>query len=95
MNDLRIEAVWPGREPHVPVVLELPHGATLADALACIARRDDFPPLDLAATPVGIFGQIVSDRTRRLEQGDRIELYRPLSVDPMTARRLRISRRAD
>ncbi len=37
---------------------------------------------------VGIWGRCV-DKTRVLKEGDRLELYRPLTTDPKTARRLR------
>lgn len=40
----------------------------------------------------GIFGEIC-DRSRRVESGDRIELYRPLEVDPKEARRARARER--
>jgi putative ubiquitin-RnfH superfamily antitoxin RatB of RatAB toxin-antitoxin module len=70
------------------VAVQLPEGATVADALA----RANLPAApdgaDLAACPVGIFGQ----RTRRdtvLADGDRVELYRPLSADAKQARRRR------
>jgi putative ubiquitin-RnfH superfamily antitoxin RatB of RatAB toxin-antitoxin module len=72
------------------VAVHLPEGATVADAL----ERAQLPAApdgaDLAACPVGIFGQ----RARRdtvLADGDRIELYRPLSVDAKQARRRRIA----
>jgi putative ubiquitin-RnfH superfamily antitoxin RatB of RatAB toxin-antitoxin module len=37
---------------------------------------------------VGIFGEICG-RDRRLQDGDRVELYRSLIVDPKAARRAR------
>lgn len=40
----------------------------------------------------GIFGE-VCDRSRRIESGDRIELYRALEVDPKEARRARARER--
>ena len=37
---------------------------------------------------IGIWGQ-KTDADQRLENGDRLEIYRPLVVDPKVARRLR------
>jgi putative ubiquitin-RnfH superfamily antitoxin RatB of RatAB toxin-antitoxin module len=68
--------------------LQLPVGSTVADALDAAAEREAFAALDLRSMPVGIFGERV-ERTRRLADGDRVELYRPLQVDPREARRQR------
>ena len=69
---------------------KLPAGAKVADALAKagVAVRLD----DLGAAGVGIYGCVVSlDQT--LQTGDRVELYRPLRVDPKQARRQRAAAR--
>lgn len=46
------------------------------------------PEIDLARDPVGRFGEVVC-LTDVVREGDRIEIYRALRVDPKTARRLR------
>lgn len=66
--------------------VELGAGATVADALLAVAEWEPFVGLDLAALPVGVFNQLVKDRGQLLFEGDRVEIYRPLEVDPMTAR---------
>jgi len=48
----------------------------------------EFPELDLQQAPLGIFGKAVKDETV-LRDGDRIEVYRPLLIDPKEARRKR------
>jgi putative ubiquitin-RnfH superfamily antitoxin RatB of RatAB toxin-antitoxin module len=94
VSDVRIcvEVVYalPARERHLE--LTLTQGATVADALARVAGAPEFADLDLESISVGIYGRVVTDRNQRLNEGDRIELYRPLTVDPMTARRRRASR---
>ncbi|MBI3102085.1 MAG: RnfH family protein [Burkholderiales bacterium] len=68
--------------------LALPLGATVADALVqCRASGV------LTAEPVaaGIWGRLVPQATL-LQDGDRLELYRPLTVDPKLARRQRFAR---
>jgi putative ubiquitin-RnfH superfamily antitoxin RatB of RatAB toxin-antitoxin module len=53
----------------------------------------EFPEIDLATAPMGIFSKIEpSPSTRILQPGDRVELYRPLELDPKEARRLRAER---
>lgn len=65
--------------------LRLPAGATLADALA--AAGDRLPPA-AAGWTMGVWGRR-ANAGRVLRSGDRVELYRPLTVDPKQARRLR------
>jgi uncharacterized protein len=77
------------------VELSLPVEATIADALDRVRNLPEFRGVDIDNAPVGIFGAVMADRSQRLSEGDRVEIYRPLTVDPMTARRLRASRRAE
>ena len=60
--------------------LELPEGATVAQALAAAGLSPD--------TPCAVFAQ-KAHAADRLHAGDRLDIAAPLSVDPMTARRLR------
>jgi putative ubiquitin-RnfH superfamily antitoxin RatB of RatAB toxin-antitoxin module len=62
--------------------------ATLADALAMARGDPDYGGVDWDRAAVGIFG-VPAVRQRALRDGDRVEIYRPLAVDPKTARRAR------
>ncbi len=88
-----IEAVYALPGCQYEVQLELADGACVADALAALATCEGFAELDLVSVPVGIYGREVA-RARRLEAGDRLEIYRPLQLDPMTARRQRALRQS-
>lgn len=74
--------------------LRLPEGATLADALLAGARLMpgvSLPAPDGSAGPAwGIWGKPAKASTR-LRDGDRVEWYRPLTVDPKVARRERFA----
>jgi hypothetical protein len=80
MARLRVEVVraLPGRADRVG--LELEEGATVRAALAAAGQ-----PETLA---VGIHGRRAALDTP-LRDGDRVEIYRPLGVDPKEARRKR------
>ena len=80
----------PGRQDVID--LDLPEGSTVEDALAAaeIARR--FPELDTTRIQVGIWSQPCT-RAARLREGDRVEIYRPLTADPKQMRRERARRR--
>lgn len=85
---LRIEVVYCPRPGSTDLVaLTLPAGSTLADALAASglpARH----ALDAATLRAGIWSRVCEPATP-LRDRDRVEIYRPLVVDPKEARRLR------
>lgn len=79
---MRVEIACPDGADYRVIEAELPAGATAADALA---RCN----LALGADGMlGVFGRAVTADTP-LADGDRLELYLPLRVDPKTARRRR------
>ena len=45
-----------------------------------------FPHIDLATQKVGVFGKLVKPEAK-LRPGDRIEIYRPITCDPLTVPR--------
>ncbi|MDM9557524.1 RnfH family protein [Bordetella petrii] len=72
--------------------LALPAGATVAQALQASGLAAAFPGLDPWACGVGIFGRQCRADTP-LADGDRVEIYRPLTYDPMVSRRRRAEHR--
>lgn len=74
--------------------LQLPAGANAAQALQACQFIGEFPEYAHNAPPMGVYGQVCS-ADRILVDGDRLEIYRPLTYDPMESRRRRaIHRRA-
>ncbi|KGO99102.1 RnfH family protein [Novilysobacter defluvii] len=84
---MRVEVVraWPRR--HELRVVELAAGATVADAVRAAGFQDDAESVGAA-----VFGVAATPDTA-LQDGDRVELLRPLLVDPKEARRRRASGR--
>jgi putative ubiquitin-RnfH superfamily antitoxin RatB of RatAB toxin-antitoxin module len=83
---IAVRVAWsaaPGEAAEIE--LELPAGATLADAIVAWRIRTG---ATLVAERVGIWGRPRAPATR-LKPGDRVEVWRPLQVDPMEARRAR------
>lgn len=85
-DSIRIEVVFATTERQRLVELTMPDGATVSDAIAQSGMAKHFPEVDLGGLPVGIWGRVVP-RNERLSDGDRVEVYRPLDVDPREARR--------
>ena len=79
MSSIRVEVVsaWPERAEIRR--LELPAGSHVRDALRAA---------DVKADAVGVFGKRVN-LNARLADGDRVEVYRPLVLDPKERRRQR------
>ena len=82
----------PGAAEEVEV--ELPFGATLLDALQASGVRERCPTLAWCEGAVGIWGRLRPLDTV-LQAGDRVELYRPLEIDPKEARRRRQQRQRE
>ncbi|MFU8813800.1 MAG: RnfH family protein [Pseudomonadales bacterium] len=86
--ELTVDVAYALPQQQTVVRVQLLAGATVADALAAVAGRSPFAELDLATLPVGVFGDRC-ERERPLNHGDRVEIYRPLHIDPRDARRAR------
>lgn len=69
----------------------LPAPATVFDAVRASGVLERYPELSVGEPSVGIWGRACSMATA-LADGDRVELYRPLTMDPNEARRLRARR---
>lgn len=68
------------------LTVEVPDGATIVDAIERSGIRQQFPEIDLEQQKVGIFGKLAKlDAT--LADGDRVEIYRPITCDPKTVKR--------
>ena len=68
--------------------VSLPAGATVEQAIGASGLRAAHPELATLDVRYGIDGRRVLSHSA-LRDGDRIDLCRPLHLDPMTARRLR------
>lgn len=85
---LSVELVLATPEDQVLVTVVVDEGASVADVIAASGVDSRFPGLDVATMPAGIWGRLVS-KDRVVRRGDRVELYRPLEIDPREARRQR------
>ena len=83
---LNIEVAYaePGKQSLL--AFQVACGTTARQAVLQSALPSEFPYVDFAAAPIGIFGKKVKDSTP-LRTGDRVEVYRALLVDPKENRR--------
>ncbi len=86
---LRVSVAYSPRAGEVDEVeLTLNAGATVADALRGSGLQGRHPGLALVDAAVGVWG-VLCQPGDPLRDRDRVEVYRPLRVDPKEARRLR------
>lgn len=86
---LRVSVAYSPRAGEVDeVTVELTAGATLLDAIRASGVLQRHPAIDLAQARRGVWGRVQPDDTV-LRERDRVEIYRPLQVDPKEARRQR------
>ena len=88
---LKVTLVWsPGPRQVVQTTCELPEGATVATALVQSGWKDR---VELDKLPDVAFGvwNLPAQLQTRLRDLDRVEVYRPLTVDPKVARRQRFN----
>lgn len=86
---LEIEVVYGLPDKQMLKKLNVQNGCTAREAVYQSGLDEIFSELDLQTAPLGIFGKSVKDETL-LRDKDRIEIYRPLLIDPKEARRKRV-----
>ena len=87
--ELRIEVICsPAPRQVDAVALAVPAGCTAAQALALSGLVARHPAVFGDGTTLAVWGRAVAPATRLLD-GDRLEVCRPLKVDPKEARRVR------
>lgn len=93
---IRVEVVYarPNRQRLIP--LKVPEGTTMLEAVRLSGIAGLFADLEPASAPMGVFGEVEpAPATRVLRDGERVEIYRPLQIDPKAARRARARRARD
>lgn len=72
------------------IALQVAPGTTMFDAVQQSGIAGHFPELDIEHVTMGIFSKVeASPKTRVLEAGERVEIYRPLLIDPKDNRKAR------
>ncbi|MDD5272238.1 MAG: RnfH family protein [Methylovulum sp.] len=68
--------------------LEVPDNSTVAEAINLSGVLKLYPEINLTTQKVGIFGKIATLDTP-VKDGDRVEIYRPITADPQQVQRRR------
>ena len=86
MSKILVEVAYARVDVQRILSVELEAGSTVETAIKTSGILNIFPEIDLQKQKIGIFGKLcqLSDV---VHDGDRIEIYRPLIIDPKEARR--------
>jgi putative ubiquitin-RnfH superfamily antitoxin RatB of RatAB toxin-antitoxin module len=84
--DIEIAYALPDRQKIFSLSVE--EGTIIEKAIELSGVLQEFPEIDLAKQKVGVFSK-PKELTDTVKPGDRIEIYRPLLIDPKERRRRR------
>lgn len=85
-SNIRVEVVFATPDKQFLQVCSIPCKSSVSDAIESSQVQQQFPQHDFKTYAVGIWGRVVAPADI-VQEGDRIEIYRPLSIDPRDARR--------
>ena len=75
------------------ISLELADGTSALQAIMSSGICEHFPEINLDSMKVGIFGKKIADpNSYKLQHKDRVEIYRPLIIDPKESRVNRVNK---
>jgi putative ubiquitin-RnfH superfamily antitoxin RatB of RatAB toxin-antitoxin module len=88
---LSVQVCYALATEQVLIDVELPAGATLMQAIEASGILQRYPQIDLSTQKAGVFGKLKPLDTA-LADHDRVEIYRPLLVDPKVSRQRRVEK---
>jgi len=98
---ITVEVAYGTADRQLLIELEVPEGTTALEAARLSGIVDEFPGIDLEKDPMGIFSNLLNGRDwplpaeYRLQPRDRVEIYRPLQIDPKQARQARARKKQE
>ena len=98
---IRVEVAYARPESQKILSFDVEPGTTAEQAAALSGMTGIYPDIDLASAPLGIFGNALGTRGLPaasdyvMQEGDRVEIYRPLIADPKEVRKRRAAEAAE
>jgi len=90
-NRVLVEVAYATPQKQVILECEVEAGSTARELVRQCGIEQHFSEIDLDRCDIGVFGKAVAD-DYQLDEGDRVEIYRPLIADPKEVRRQRAAR---
>lgn len=87
-DTISVQVVYASTTHQEVISIEIPADSTVEDAIEKSGILHKYSEVDISTCMVGIYGKVIQNG-RILKDQDRVEIYRPLIMDPMEARRKR------
>jgi putative ubiquitin-RnfH superfamily antitoxin RatB of RatAB toxin-antitoxin module len=100
IRSIKVEVAYATPEKQKIISLSLPQGSTAYAAVCESGIVDEFPAINPDRDPMGIFSKPLNGKGQPLpkdyvlQEGDRVEIYRPLQIDPKQARLQRADKKS-
>lgn len=92
-DTIAVEVACATPEKQRIVTVQVASGSSLRDAVERSHIAEEFPEIDVMSAPLGIFGKKVpKPEQTEVKAGERVEIYRPLIIDPKQARQNRAAK---
>lgn len=98
VEKITVEVAYALPDKQKIIRLQVPMGTTAKQAVRLSGIADSFPDADIEHAPMGIFSQVLGTKELpgpdeyQLQALDRVEIYRPLQVDPKEVRKQRAAK---
>lgn len=84
---MKVEVAYARPDRQEVIAVDVPEGTTALEAVRLSGIVELFPEIDPDSNDMGVFGKVIKVPAKHvLRAGDRVELYRPLLIDPKQAR---------
>jgi len=91
----QVEVAYARPDKQEIVVVQVAEGTTAVEAVELSDIAAIFPEIYAGSIDMGIFGKVIKNPAdHELRDGDRVELYRPLHIDPKQARLNRVKKKS-
>lgn len=92
-SKVSVEVAFALPDRQVILAVEVAPDASLYDAVVASGVAAKFAEIDLESCAMGVFGKVERNpRDVTVNDGDRIEIYRPLIADPKEVRKMRAAK---
>lgn len=91
-DPIRVEVAYALPEKQKIIALTVARGCYAMDAVVQSNIVQQFPEIQVETAKMGVFGKAIKPKAYLLQEGDRVEIYRPLLIDPKESRKERASR---
>ena len=86
-STILVEVAYATPENQKIIELEVEQGTSVHETARQSGIEKIFPEIDFETVHMGIFGKVVKNpKAEAIREGDRVEIYRPLLIDPKQAR---------